>query len=134
LCVYIAIYISRLDIVKYIFFQNSESINQRFDVNKNTILYNTVKENYTDIIIYLMQKNFCVEQCIIDIFDFTLLQCVIKKNLDTVNILYVVLCSKNKNAISVYDLLCDLIISINYRSIDQLFDIAVKILIDCYLD
>jgi len=118
LYIYIATYINRLNIVKHILFQNSENINQRFDIKKDTILYSTVKKNYTNIIIYLIQKNLCVEQNITDIFDFILLQCAIKKNLDTVNILYIVLYLKDKNAISIYNLLCDLIININYSSID----------------
>jgi len=81
-----------------------------------------------------MQKNPCVEQCVIDIFDLMSLQCALKKNLDTINILYVALCSKDKSVTNVYDLLCDLITNINYRNIDQLFDIAIKMLVDRYLD
>ncbi len=63
-----------------------------------------------------MQENLYIEQSITNIFDLILLQYAIKKNLNIVNILYIVLCSKNKSTISIYNLLCDLIININYNN------------------
>jgi len=126
--------LNRLDIVKRVFYRKSENINQEFGVNKNTVLYSAVRENHTNIVVYLMQEISCVDQNVTDIFDFILLQCAIKKNLDTVKLLYAVLCLRDKSAINVCDLLCDLIVNIIYRSIDQVFDTAVYILVDRHFD
>lgn len=131
---HIAAYMGRLDIVKHVLLQDSGSINQGFGAHKDTILHSAVRGNHTDVITYLVQENPCVEQSVTDIFGLTPLQCAIKEDLDTANMLYVALCPKHKSAMSAYDLLCDLITSINHRSMDQLFDIAAKMLVDRHLD
>lgn len=127
-CVHIAANMGRLAIVKHLLSLNPDVLNQRFGAKAQTILHLAVKGNKMDVIEFLVQKIYGVDQSAKDVTGRTPFHYAMERIFSNAKLLYGAMSLKEKSTMKACDLLHETISSMTHADIGRVLEITTLIL------
>jgi hypothetical protein len=127
-CVHIAANMGRLAIVKHLL--SPGILNQRFGAKAQTILHLAVEGNKMDVIRFLVQQMYGVDQTAKDITGRTPFHCAMESISSNAELLYGAMSPEEKSTMKACDLLHETISSMTHADIERVFEITTLILGD----